>query len=95
MMQNYELILIYFIGCPGIEPLKQALKKEQLSYQEIVQGDLPPHHPHKSLTSPSLVLNGQLVWGEFLSGPSCGCSYSPFSPETIVREVKKLLAHSK
>ncbi|HAZ14957.1 MAG: hypothetical protein A2X86_21505 [Bdellovibrionales bacterium GWA2_49_15] len=93
-MQTH-VTLVYFEGCPNVEGLRQELKKQGISFHEANQNQLAESSSLRWLSSPSLLVKGQLVWGEQLQGPSCGCTFSQHNPEKIVGKIISLLKTSE
>jgi glutaredoxin len=71
-MENIKLV--YFRGCPNYKSVKKLLTRIGVSFDEINQDDLSDGHPLKRFTSPTILKNEKLIFGEKISDASGGCS---------------------
>jgi hypothetical protein len=67
-------VLIYFRGCSSLETARELLKEVGFAYEEVRQDDLPKNHDLRHYSSPSLLRNGEIVFGARLDGEACACS---------------------
>lgn len=67
------LKLIYFKGCPNAKRLEYLLGKLGRKFKSVEQSDLPKSHPLRKYSSPTLLLNDQVVFGSPIEGDD-GCS---------------------
>jgi hypothetical protein len=64
--------LVYFPGCPHIERARKALLSSGiLGFNEISQSNLPLNHPYQGFSSPSIVVDGELLIGTASSSSAC------------------------
>lgn len=68
-----ELKLVYFKGCPNADKVRSALATTGHQFDEIKQDDLPPRHPLKNYSSPSILKNNEILYGTS-TGSEGGCS---------------------
>jgi len=73
-MNQDDIKLIYFDGCPNYEAAKHLLLQSGCKFEEINQGSLPDNHTFKQYTSPTILKNGTLVVGEKMGSKLGGCS---------------------
>ena len=66
--------LIYFSGCPNVEAARNALLEMNEPFDEINQDQLSPGDPLLKYTSPTVLLNGDIIFGASTDGESRGCS---------------------
>lgn len=71
-ISNLKLKLIYFEGCPNVEKARKALMSSGLDFEEINQDHLPPQHPLKNYSSPTILRHKEIIFGA-VSGPEGGC----------------------
>jgi len=69
-----KIKLIYFAGCPNYKSVKNILEHIGVSFDEINQDDLANGHPFKRFTSPTIIKNDKLIFGERVSEMGGGCS---------------------
>ena len=58
------------------------------AFHEVVQDDLPPAHPLRGYTSPSILLGERLIFGS--ASQEAGCSLQPLEPERLLDELRAL-----
>ena len=54
----------------------------------MVQDDLPPAHPLRGYTSPSILLDGQLIFGS--ASGEAGCSVTPLDAERLLADLRAI-----
>ncbi len=69
-----KIKLIYFKGCPLYEDAQNILLQWGCNFEEINQNDLSDNHPYKYYTSPAILKNEKLVFGEKTDSFQGGCS---------------------
>ncbi len=82
-MESDELTLITFKGCPNAARARELLAAAGRPYTEVVQDDLPPGHPQRAYTSPTILQGERIVYGA-ASGEE-GCSSGPLDEQAILR----------
>ncbi|MBT3922871.1 MAG: hypothetical protein HOF21_09885 [Nitrospina sp.] len=73
-MNQSDIKLIYFDGCPNYEVAKNLLLQSGCKFEEINQSNLPDDHAFKQYTSPTILKNGRLIVGEKMASKNGGCS---------------------
>ena len=69
-MLNVELI--YFLSCPNIGAAKAAIQSAGIkNFVEINQDDLDKEHPYNKFSSPTVLVNGEIVAGSRSTGVTC------------------------
>ncbi len=58
-----SFVLVYFRGCPNAEIAMELLKDVGIEYTIACQDDLPPGHELREYSSPTLLENGEVVFG--------------------------------
>ncbi len=76
------LTLITFEGCPTSPRIVSILENMGLDFDQIDQTRLPTEHPLRHYSSPTLLLNGILLFGSHTDGES-GCSLALPSEDAI------------
>ncbi len=79
-----KLKLIYFEGCPNAKNAKLALEQAGCDFEEIDQGSLPERHPMKCYSSPTILLEDEIIFGT-KTGSAGGCSLEIPTP-ALIRE---------
>lgn len=80
-----KLTLIYFAGCPNIEPAKVAIREAGFDFEEFDQDNLPDGHKFKDYSSPTILDGDKILYGSEVSGG--GCSVAKLDAE----EIKKVI----
>jgi mercuric ion transport protein len=75
------LTLVYFDGCPNAPRARAALHEAGLAFEEVLQDDLPPGHPLRGYTSPSILAGERLLYGT--DAGESGCSVSSPNPALL------------
>ena len=68
--------LIYFQGCPNYSVVKNILSDIGVKYEEIEQNGLSEQDPLKLFTSPSILKDGNLIFGQEIDSIKGGCTLS-------------------
>ena len=76
------LTLITFDGCPTSPRIVSMLENMKLDFDQIDQTRLPANHPFRHYSSPTLLLNGTILFGSHTDGEG-GCSLALPSDEAI------------
>ncbi len=66
--------LIYFQGCPNYSVIKNLLSNIGVKYEEIEQTSLEKTDPLKLFSSPSILKDGKLVFGQNIDSAKGGCT---------------------
>ena len=69
-----QIKLIYFLDCPNFPIVKNILLDMGLIFEEVEQNSLPNNQPLKLLTSPSILKDDKLVFGQRTDSAIGGCS---------------------
>lgn len=68
--------LIYFKGCPEAQTAIKALSKAGIhEVEEILQDNLPVDSKYRKYTSPSILLNEELIYGLETRNSKPACSF--------------------
>jgi len=86
-----ELKLVYFEGCPNASKARQNLKDAGYSFKEVRQDDLPENDPLKKYSSPTILKDGQPLFGT-PTAQAGGCS---LEVPTVSQIKEKLEGRSK
>lgn len=81
-----DLLLVTFAGCPHAASAREVLQHSGRDFREVVQDTLPEGDPLRGYTSPSILLDGRLLFGA-ASGES-GCSIAPLDAEQLLAELR-------
>ena len=66
--------LIYFQGCPNYSVIKNLLSDIGVKYEEIEQTGLEEIDPLKLFSSPSILKDGKLIFGQKIDSTKGGCT---------------------
>ena len=83
-----KITFIYFDGCPNYKSVKNLLSHIGVSFNEVKQDDLAAGHTFKSFTSPTILKNDKLIFGEKISGIGGGCSVNIRERWELERKLK-------
>jgi hypothetical protein len=82
--------LIYFGQCPNIESARSAIREAGVNnFTEINQDHLSENDPYMNFSSPSILVNGELVAGSQGGGPTC----SLITWNSITSKIKGIVNH--
>jgi glutaredoxin len=87
---SYEAKLIYFESCPNAKQAIKLLNNLNLKFELILQDDLDKEHPNQSYSSPTLILNNQIVFGSKTGNKTGGCSIQLPSDKIIQTKLQTL-----
>jgi predicted thioredoxin/glutaredoxin len=63
--------LVYFIGCPNVDHARNAIRAAGVSdFVELEQDRLPKEHAYRRYSSPSILIDGEILAGSE-GGSSC------------------------
>jgi hypothetical protein len=62
--------LIYFLGCPNVDRARSAIRTVGVPFTEVDQDQLPPGHLYRRYSSPSILVDGEIVAGA-KTGAAC------------------------
>ncbi len=78
-------MLVYFEDCPNAKMVREQLILSEQEFKEVNQDKLPPGHPLRLFSSPSILLGEELLFGSVVGGDG-GCSLEiPSSKEILDR----------
>ena len=69
-----KITLIYFGNCLNYKTTKSNLTHIGIPFREFNQDDLSDDHPFKLFTSPTILKNDRLIFGEKVANANGGCS---------------------
>ena len=82
--------LVFFTGCPKVADARAVLAGAGVAdFREIAQEDLPADDSRRTLSSPSLLVDGRLVVG--VAGDVPSCSFETWDADTV-RELTSAMA---
>ena len=84
-----SLTFVFFQGCPNATTVRDNLMATEHPFTIICQDELPENHPMRLYSSPSILLNGELLFGSNIKGS--GCSLDVPSTEDILTAIQKRL----
>jgi len=88
-MQMEQIQLIYFEGCPNYSVVKNLLSDIGIKYEEIEQNGLSEQDPLKLFTSPSILKDGKLVFGQRIDSVKGGCTLNLPDKSYLVKKLKE------
>lgn len=80
-----QVTLIYFEGCPNAEKARRVLEASGKPFTEVRQDDLSDDHPQRAYTSPSILADGEIIYG--MLATDAGCSILPLNPEAVLAKL--------
>ncbi len=84
-----RLKLIYFSGCPNVQPAKDLIASAGLAADEVDQDDLPESDPLRGYSSPTLLIGDKILFGSAV-GVGGGCSLGLPSPDEFQKLIRDL-----
>ena len=67
-----RVALLYFGGCPNIDQARAAIRAAgTTNFVEIDQDELSEAHPYKSYSSPTVLVDGEIIAGSRNGGAAC------------------------
>ncbi len=88
-MKKYQLI--YFEGCPNAKHARAVLLTSGVPFDEIIQDNLEKGDDFKNYSSPSILKDGKLIFGQKLPPGSSACSFDKIDEQKL----KEVLLNSK
>lgn len=82
--------LIYFEGCPNSKNARAILLSCGVEFEVVVQDDLEKESSLQDYSSPSILFNDEIIFGQKLSPGASACSAGQFDEELIKTKIKKL-----
>lgn len=86
--------LIYFQGCPEAKLAKEALAKAGVEgVEEIIQDGLPKDSVYRKYTSPSILVNENLLYGIETTSSKPACSFDLlnfFDEKDFIQKLKHI-----
>jgi hypothetical protein len=86
-----KVVVISFLECPNADLLVNGLKESKISFENIIQNDLPKDDLRKNLSSPSVFVNGVQIVGTKLDKNTSSCTYMNDSIEMIIDSIRKAI----
>jgi hypothetical protein len=78
--------LVYFEGCPNADRVKKSLMATGLNFDEVRQNELPENHLFQGFTSPTILKDGEVIFGE-VTNLAGGCSLNIPSTQEIIKRL--------
>jgi len=69
-----QLILIYFRACPNSDKVKETIREAGLDFKAVEQDDLDRDDPFLNYSSPSILLDGTILFGAKTDSKTGSCS---------------------
>lgn len=79
--------LIYFQGCPNAEHARAVLLTSGVEFEVIKQDDLPENNEYKSYSSPTILKDNEIIFGQKLASGASACSMSHFNEKDLQRKI--------
>ncbi len=80
--------LIYFGGCPNFSVVKNLLSDIGVKYEEIEQTGLGETNPLKLFSSPSILKDGKLIFGQKIDSTKGGCTLNIPEKSDLAKKLK-------
>lgn len=89
-LNEQKLQLLFFEDCPNLPILISILSEEGITaYEKIDLEKLPENHALRSFSSPTLLLDGELIFGGKTSNQSLSCSF--ITKAEMLTAIRKLI----
>lgn len=67
-----KIELVYFDGCPNVERARQAIRDSGvIEFSEVHQNCLPKDSHYRSFSSPTILLDGNIIVGSQSGATAC------------------------
>jgi len=80
--------LIYFEGCPNSKHARAVLLSSKVGFEVIKQDDLPKDDPYREYSSPTILKNGEILFGEKLGPNTAACSAEKFDEGELKKKLR-------
>ena len=87
-MEIKKVEIVFFSGCPLMGKAREALRSTRLPFSEVNQDHLPAGHPYRFYSSPSILVNGQLMIGSRAKASVCSILDWEEVPSTMASKLK-------
>lgn len=82
-----DVKLIYFEGCPNSKHARSALLTSQIDFDVIKQDDLKESDPYLQYSSPTILKNNEIIFGQEIGPNSSACSAEKFDENLIMQKL--------
>ncbi len=79
--------LVYFEGCPNSKHARTLLLTSQVEFEVIKQDELAADDPLRGFSSPTILRDNEIVFGQRLTNNATACSAEKFDAELIRRKL--------
>ncbi len=83
-----KIELVYFDGCPNVEQARNEIQKTGLPFREIRQNALREDDAYRAFSSPSILLDGEVVVGSRNCASACSIVRWEGASERIIGLVR-------
>lgn len=83
------LKLIYFEDCPNAQKTKNSLLKMKIPFDVIVQDELREDSPYREYSSPTILYDNDLIFGQKIGKKSAACSIENFDEKLILKRLEQ------
>lgn len=66
-----EIEFVYFDGCPNAEAICSMLIELKVDFEKIEQNSLPKGSKFKNYSSPTVMVDGEIIFGSRAEGGGC------------------------
>ncbi len=67
-----KIELVYFEGCPNVERAREAIRSSGVvDFSEVNQNHLAANDPYLRFSSPTILTNGQILFGSVNYAAAC------------------------
>jgi hypothetical protein len=85
-----EFILIYFNGCPNAEAAMHNAGQAGVRFRAVDQDALRANDPLNGYSSPTLLMDGKIIFGAKASPGTRSCGLDLPAPEEIRKRIAKI-----
>lgn len=89
-MTNEELKLIYFKGCPNAKHARAILLQTGVSFDVVIQDELPQRDKLLQFSSPSIIRNEEIILGQKLTEGSSAYSLEKIDEKQLKNKILRL-----
>ncbi len=75
--------LIYFDGCPNSKHARALLLSSKIDFESVKQDELPDNHTYRTYSSPTILRDEDVIFGQKLEPGVSACSFERFDEDKI------------
>ena len=84
-----KIVLVYFSDCPNAIEAREILERSGLQFYAVNQDQLSKNDPLLGYSSPSILVNGALIFGSKTHDGARGCSVIRIDESVLIRRLRE------